>query len=141
MQNSTGTLDVQAAACWESDKIVKSTINVINGTNVSVTATINGFDSTISSSTLMQIFDQKTYFQPKSFTLIYIHNATQSKYRKISIGQRQTGDKLLTFESKNVTISNRFAETEFEFENESTYLTYVGFSFSVSIKNVVAQVP
>lgn len=68
----------------------------------------------------------------KSFTMIQIQNATQTKFKRNSIGRRQPNDKLIYFKSQNVTKLSRFADKEFEFYgNGMQKLTCVGFSFSV----------
>lgn len=51
-----------------------------------------------------------------------------------SIGKRQTGDRLLHFESKDVRNYSRFPSRAFSYNgsDRDEYLTYAKFSFSVS---------
>lgn len=112
---------------------MQATLNIVNGTDVRVTATIYG--SSISLSSNMGKMNANKLIKPKTFTIVYGHNATQTRNRKINLGQRQHGDKLIEFVTKNVTLSilKRFPEEEFAFYNKQKYITSVGFSFDVSI--------
>lgn len=73
----------------------------------------------------------------KSFTIVYARNASpkQKPHARSSIGKRQTGDKLIHFHSRNVTNSSRFPSSLFEYVGEDCCITYVGFSFNVSVEN------
>lgn len=72
----------------------------------------------------------------KSITYVYMKDAVPSPkpYFHNSIGQRQTGDELIHFESRNVTNYNRFPSKAFSYDGKELeqYLTYVSFSFNVS---------
>lgn len=71
----------------------------------------------------------------KSVTFIYSKPAPSVKESinvQSSIGQRQNGDELVHFQSRNVTNLNRFPSRAFQYAGED-YITYVGFSFNVGI--------
>lgn len=72
-------------------------------------------------------------FESRSFTLVYAHSHKRRRNRVISVGQRQPNDKLLKFASNTNVIIKRFPESDFEFYDDTKYLTYVKFSFSVSM--------
>lgn len=69
---------------------------------------------------------------PKTVTIIYGHNTTQTQNRRIILGHRQSGDRLIDFQTNNVTYSYRFPEAELQFHDETKFITSVGFSFDVS---------
>lgn len=70
----------------------------------------------------------------KSVTIIYSKDESsykEPKFARNSIGKRQAGDELLYFQTRNVTNVSRFPSKSFEYTGNH-YITYVGFSFSVS---------
>lgn len=106
-----------------------------NATNLNVHALISGFISRLDIEDMLNRYswiNQKRRFKTKSFTLIYEHNSTQTKERFINIGERQTNDKLIHTESKLVTSVSRFAEDDFQYEDELKSISCVEFSFDVS---------
>lgn len=108
-------------------------LNIVNGTNVVVRGKISGPSvSVFSGGMLQQLAKTSQRTVPKTMTVVYGHNSTKSRNRKIILGHRQQGDKLLRFESKNVTFMYRFAETEFNYHNDKQSITAVAFSFDVS---------
>ncbi len=73
----------------------------------------------------------------KSFTVVYVRNATATpststvtKYTS-SIGRRQPDDRLIHFESRNVTNHSRFPSRAFEYTGDDS-ITCVKFAFNVS---------
>lgn len=95
---------------------MEANINIINGTMVTVKLALYA----------------RNFKMPKSFTMIQIQNATQTKFKRNAIGRRQPNDQLIYFKSQNVTKLSRFADKEFEFYGNGKHkLTCVGFSFSV----------
>lgn len=59
--------------------------------------------------------------------------AETKPYSQNAIGKRQHGDELLYFVSRNVTNNSRFPSKSFEYVgDDTTQITYVGFSFNVS---------
>lgn len=125
-QRSNGTVEIKSDP--KKDKTVLATINVIDGTNVTVMAQIH----TTSVTTGVNFAVLNTMHKPKVFTVAYAHNTTQTRNRKINLGQRQQGDVVLAEQTKNVTLSTRFAEAEFIYKSPNTHITAVSFSFSVS---------
>lgn len=85
------------------------------------------------SSFTSQIFDDKVK-KRQSFTIVQIENSKNpKKYRSNAVGERQPGDKLIYFQSQNVTNTAKFSEAEFIFLGKTQQaITYVGFSFDVS---------
>lgn len=116
-----------------SEKTLQAMLNIVNGTNVVVTGKISGPSVNVFSGGMLQQMaknSQRTI--PKTMTVVYGHNSTKTRNRKIILGHRQNADKLLQFESKNVTFMYRFAETEFKYHNDKQSITAVAFSFDVS---------
>lgn len=72
----------------------------------------------------------------KSLTFLYMNDAFPSPkpYVLSSIGERQNGDCLLHFESRNVTNHRHFPSRAFSYSGEDEYLTYVRFTFNVTNK-------
>ena len=132
LQTSNGTVDFKENSGPQNSSVLEATLVIINGTTFTAKALIDTLDDGLVSGVTF-IGRQEPAFEPQSFTMIYKHNSKESKNRKISIGKRQPGDKLLKFERKRAGITNRFAETEFKFPRDtSKSLTYVGFTFDVS---------
>jgi len=122
LSQSNATVEIKQEPGKE--RFVQSIINIINGTDVSIMASI--YKASIS----MNLFALDRNTRPKVFIVGYAHNTTQTRDRKINLGQRQQGDEMIGFESKNVTLKNRFAEHEFLFNAPNKFITSVGFSFS-----------
>lgn len=75
---------------------------------------------------------------PKSIAFVFKRNSTKTEekpFAQNAIGRRQEGDELMHFESHNVTNYSRFPSRVFEYSGlyKGEYITYVGFSFNVSI--------
>lgn len=113
---------------------MQATINIVNGTDVKVSAAVFGASVSLLTADLNKKSSllRRNKSNPKTFTVIYKHNATQTRNRKFNLGYRQPGDKLLQFENKNVTVGFRFAEKEFQFSEKGKYITAIGFSMEVS---------
>lgn len=122
------------------EKTLQTILSIINGTNFKVTATMYGASVNLfdADSLIKSLGEKQT--KPKTFTVVYGHNSTRSLNRKINIGHRQHGDKMLAFQSKNVSISSRFAENEFEFQDNQKYITSIGFSFDVILKSLFMRI-
>lgn len=112
------------------ERTFQMTISILNGTNVIVTATIYGSS--------VRLFDTNALHslpsvgnKPKTFTVVYGHNTTRTRNQHVIFGQRQPGDKQLTFDTKNVTFSYRFAETELQYRDDHKHITFAHFSFDV----------
>lgn len=105
-----------------------ATINIINGLDVALFATI--YKASVA--TGLNLNALNSIHKPKIFTIAYAHNTTQTRDRKINLGQRQDGDDLLDYQTKNVTVKSRFAEDEFIFNRANNHITSIAFSFSVS---------
>lgn len=102
-----------------------ATITITNATHVTATLTIYTFN-------LPQYLG---HLSRHSITYIYVKNTSRSMeklYVQNSIGKRRKGDRLVYFESRNVTNINRFPSKVFEYTG-SEYLTYVAFSFNVRV--------
>lgn len=100
-----------------------ATIHINNATNVTATLTI-------------YTFNLPSYLRGlarHSITYVYVRNTTSVShpYAQTAIGKRRTGDKLIYFESRNVTNMNRFPSRVFEYSGSDDYLTHVRFSFNV----------
>lgn len=110
-------------------------MNIINATKISVTANIAVFSVFVGQQSAFN-FGGNTQAKPKTFTVVYGHNATQTRNRRINLGQRQMGDRLLDFQYKNVTlpekIFKKFAEDDFFYNGKHQYITSVQFAFNVS---------
>lgn len=113
------------------EKTLQAQINIINGKNVHVVGKIYGPSVNILDADNLMKFGllQST---PRTVTIVYGHNATRTRDRKVILGHRQQGDKLIDFQTKNVTFSYRFPETEFIYQNNRSSITSVGFSLDVS---------
>lgn len=130
LQESYGTIEVSSEEGKE--KTLQAMFNIVNGTNVTVTAKIFGPSVSFLTGGHLLMYANRSRTNPKTMTVIYAHNSTQTRNRKIILGHRQPGDRLIQFETKNVTFMYRFAESEFKYQNEKQYITAVGFSFDVS---------
>ncbi|XP_037035160.1 uncharacterized protein LOC119073661 [Bradysia coprophila] len=66
-----------------------------------------------------------------SYTVVYVKNARPPKKPSASnsIGARQKGDRLIHFESRNVTNISRFPSRAFEYSGDES-ITYVRFAFN-----------
>lgn len=84
--------------------------------------------------THLAVMNSIRYFnEPRSFVLIYEHNAIKTNTRHVVLGERQDGDALLHQQSKLVKKnSNRFAESDLNAEQSEWSITCVEFSFDVS---------
>jgi len=123
----------------DQEKIVQATVSIINGTDVKVTAHVWGsigalINDNMNPQKKMKILLNKDD-DAKTFTVIYKHNATQTRYRKFNLGQRQFDDKQLHFETQNVTIGFRFAEKEFKYNDPTKCITAISFSFESPTAN------
>lgn len=132
LQNSTGSIEVNTTS--NNEKSVQATLNLVNATKISVTAQIYGSSVTIGS--LAMNSGSNSQAKPKTFTVVYGHNNTQTRNRRIHLGQRQAGDRLLEFQHKNVTlpvnIFKKFAEDDFVYYGKQQFITSIQFSFDVS---------
>lgn len=119
---------------------LQAMLNIVNATNVIVTAEL--FGPSVSLTTMTNNFQRGihqsiTSKTPKTMTVIYGHNSTQTRNKKIILGHRQPGDRVLTEDRKVVKYKYRFAEAEFKYpEQESSSstkpaITAVEFSFDV----------
>lgn len=117
------------------DRSVQALINVINAMEFTVSLSIYGPNVFIGNT--LNVYSAQ--FKPKTFTVFYRHNTTQSRNRIFSIGQRQPNDRIIEFQRKNVTlpkdIFKKFADDSFSFENPSKYITAIRFSFDVRFQN------
>lgn len=110
---------------------VNAKINIANVRNFSATISVRG-ESNLPFGYL-QAIQQHEKVEMKSLTFVYVRKAspTPKPNAQNAIGNRRDGDKLLHFESRNVTNFNRFPSRAFQYTGKE-YLTYVGFSFNVS---------
>lgn len=109
------------------DNKLQVMLNIVNGTNVKVTGKIYGAKV----STFRGGMANNLPKPPKTMTVIYGHNSTRTSNRKIILGYRQPGDMLIDTIVKNLTITNHFAETEFQYEKATHFFTAVEFTFAV----------
>lgn len=111
---------------------VNATVHIYNARDVTTTITVWGQSNL---SYYLEPFRNMENIRFKSLTFIYERNALRSTKPKIyaqnAIGNRQKGDKLLYFESRNVTNISRFPSRGFEYVGNE-YITFVSFSFNVS---------
>lgn len=116
--------------------MVNAKVNIYNSQNVRVTISVYG-ESNLPFG-YMPVFRQMEELNLKSLTFVYVKDALPSDARKSqnSIGNRQKGDQLIHFESRNVTNSNRFPSRGFHYSGHE-YITYVGFSFNVRPKQTI----
>lgn len=107
-----------------------ATISIPYASNVTATLSIHGFNM---NSMLEAYSFDKEVTSSKSYTVVYVKNATKSErtFATNSIGIRQPGDQLIYFESRNITNYSRFPSRAFEYAGEDS-ITYVGFAFNVS---------
>lgn len=115
---------------------MEAVFSVYNATDLKIQATLRGISIGIDFEGILrrhQFLDGRyRTFQPRSFTLIYEHNATQTNKRFVAFGERQSGDELINHQTKLVSISNRFAQGELYFEQPGRSITCIEFSFDVS---------
>lgn len=115
-------------------QIFDATIHINNVKNVKATLSIYG--QGITSISMGGWFKKQQ--ATKSLTFIYVKNAllplSIKQFAQNSIGNRRQNDKLIYFESRNVTNAHRFPSKSFEYSGSESneYITYVGFSFNVS---------
>lgn len=125
------------------EKTLQAILTIRNASNIEVYASIYGPSVNIFDLYSLHRVDFSKVplmkSKPKTFTVIYGHNATQTRNRKIILGQRQMGDKMIAFQKKNVTFSYRFAETEFQYQDDTKHITSVGFSFDVGFFSSLSQ--
>lgn len=115
------------------ERKLQAQFNVVNGTDVHVVGRIYGPSiNLLDFDKLRKMTDSVQ--NPKTVTVVYAHNTTKTRNRKVNLGQRQRDDKVLNFQRKNVTFAYRFAEAEFDFKDEhkTHYITSVDFSFDVN---------
>lgn len=123
------------------EKTLQAMLSIVNGTNVVVTGKISGPSVNVySSGMLSQMAKNSQRTIPKTMTVIYGHNSTRTRNRKIILGHRQPKDRPLETIAKNVTFTYRFAETEFEYHNDKQSITAVAFSFDVSLDELPKNV-
>lgn len=73
-------------------------------------------------------------FKSKSFAMIYAHNGTRTEKHYISIGQRQPNDTLLRSDERTVIKEHTsFPEYEIQYSDADAFITYVQFTFNVSV--------
>lgn len=138
-QNCSGVIAHDTNVGTRKETVVSSTLNIYNGTDVEVWVRIYGFGASMSRRIFTDPFTVEILgdklFEPKSFALVYAHNATQTRYSTIHMGERQPGDHLLKFDSKYIqrTSTTNFPESEFEYSQTNAYLTHITFSFNVCI--------
>lgn len=115
------------------EKTLQTQLNIINGQNITVVGKIYGPSVNLLNADSLQKYALSNSAKniPKTITVVYGHNTTRTRNRKVILGHRQMGDKLIDFQTKNVTFSYRFAETEFVYNNKYGSITSVGFSFDV----------
>lgn len=117
-------------------KNIDATISIPNARNVTATITLSGFGMNLVPVLSGWPFNKEDK-SPKSYTVVYVKNATSASARSEktfasnAIGSRQPGDGLIYFESRNVTNVSRFPSRAFEYSGVDS-ITYVGFSFNVS---------
>lgn len=114
-----------------SDNKVNANININGVRNFSATISVRGESSLPYG--YLDAFRQLEEVDLKSLTFVYVRRASTSSKANAqnSIGNRRPGDRLLHFESRNVTNFNRFPSRVFSYSGKE-YITYVGFSFNVS---------
>lgn len=109
-------------------------LNIVNGINIQIDCKIFGPNVNVIGVDQLGAFARNMQRpNPKTMTVVYGHNSTQTRNRKLILGHRQKGDKLIQFETKNVTFTYRFAESEFNYRNEKQSITAVAFSFDVRL--------
>lgn len=132
-QKSYGTIEVKTE---DGKKTLQAMLNVVNGTNAVVTAEI--FGPRLQTHMAGAGYNLGTK-KPKTMTIVYGHNSTQTRNRKIVLGNRQPGDRVLDIQTKVVKYKYRFAESEFKYPQQTPLpqtpqpsITAVEFSFDVS---------
>lgn len=119
-----------------TSRTVKIIIKIFNALNLSARALLRGRTIVTSIYFPFRILKpNQKMFMPKSFTLIYEHNSMPTRNRHVQFGERQTGDRLLHFESKEITstLSNRLTATDFVYDNSQQSITSFEFSFDVCL--------
>lgn len=133
---STGSFDVATADGKE--RTLQTLINIVNGTDVTVTAHIYGSSVRLFGTNALHSLPSQGN-KPKTFTVVYGHNATRTRNQHVIFGQRQHDDKQLTFVTKNATFQYRFAETEIQYRDEHKHITSAHLSFDVRFLVVLFQ--
>ncbi|XP_055316376.1 uncharacterized protein LOC129576024 [Sitodiplosis mosellana] len=129
VKNATSEGVIEVNTEKDKERTILAQLNIINGTNFHVIAKIYGPSVSLIDVGRLQkaaVGDQNT---PKTVTVVYAHNSTQTRNRKVVLGHRQAGDKLIDFQTHNVTFSDRFPEAELQFHDKNKCITSVGFSF------------
>lgn len=105
-------------------------LNIVNGTNIRVNCKI--FAPSVSVFTGVQQGIHSIINAPKTMTIVYGQNSTQTQNRIVILGQRQPEDIILDQQRANVTVSQfQFAKHEFEYHNKDAYITAAKFAFDV----------
>lgn len=119
-------------------KTVKINMKITNATSLRVHLVLKGniFIDHSGYFPFRIIKPQERQFEPKSFTLVYKHDPEQSKskHRQVTVGERQTGDKLLYFRRKKAVANVGIADTDFEYINNLEFITSVTFFVNVSTR-------
>lgn len=137
LKSSTGKVELEPNQTERKDTVVTANLNIMNCSHPNVTIQIFGFGASVASQLsidpfMAEIFDDEI-FEPKSFALIYAHNATRSKDRFFKIGRRQLNDTLL--KSEKIIVKNDFSsfpQHEIEYNNPNAFVTQLEFQFNVS---------
>lgn len=126
-QVSDGAIEVSTEVGKE--KTLQAMLNIVNGTNIRVNCRIMGPIVTLLNG-VPQVFNPFGD-KPKTMTVVYGQNSTQTQNRIMALGQRQQGDEIIDFQHANVTAKFHFAEHEFEYHNKYVHITAAKFSFDV----------
>lgn len=131
-QKSTAKIELVDEEDSTISRTVKAIFYIHNALDLTVRALLKGHTRATSVYFPFRIINpnQKQY-QPKSFTLVYVHNSTASRNRVVNIGERQKVDGLLFRTTKVVTTANRISSTDFLYENNTQSITCVEFAFDV----------
>lgn len=134
-QKSQVIVDIENDAPNYGPKTVKIHMMIFNATDLKVHLLLKGIMRGITNIyfPFRIIKPQERQFKPKSLTVVYEHDPKESasKNRQITIGERQTDDKLLYVEQKRSTLDSRIANADFQFMNNSVFITSITFSFNV----------
>lgn len=113
------------------NKLIEAKIHINNASNV--TATIRIYRMGVIERPNFNSWLREDY-DTKSMTFIYKKNADASRrkpFAQNAIGRRRQGDKLLHFESRNITNMSQFPSRAFEYSGLD-FITYAAFSFNVN---------
>lgn len=140
-QQSNARITVDNGRDINDRSVVTAVIHVFNAKDLSIHGIINGINTNyLTIHNMLPSRFRAKIFSPWAFSLILANSASTPKSSKNSFCDRQIGDKLLHFESKTSRKTNRFDEVQFDYTNETTFITRVETTTNVSLNLIFIEI-